>query len=173
MDHELTTRIRRLEDAVGTRPDFGVGVDRSVTTLVDGMRCTTDDGAWRIDTDLSDGLGGTASAPTPVVLVRAALGSCMAMSYRLRAARHGVAVRSIRVTVDTEAAIAGMLDLSSDEPAGFRWVHYHVEVDSPAPRADVMRILDDGDALSPVLDILTSALEVRRTVTIVDCAEVA
>ena len=54
-------------------------------------------------------LGGTGAAPTPGVLLRAALGSCMAMSYRLRAAKHGVELTSVRVTVEADSELAGML----------------------------------------------------------------
>ena len=46
-----------------------------MTTLTDGLRCTTEEGPWRIDADLPDRLGGDATAPTPSVLLRAALGS--------------------------------------------------------------------------------------------------
>jgi uncharacterized OsmC-like protein len=170
---DLDDRIRRLEEAVAVRPEFGVANVCAVTTLVDPVRCTTDDGAWCVDTDLPEGLGGSSSAPTPIALVRAALGSCMAMSYRLRAARHGVPVRSIRVTVETEGALAGMLDATSVEPPGFRSIRYHVDIESPAPHADVMRIIDEGDALSPVLDVLTTAMAVHRTVAVANCDEVA
>ena len=62
-------------------------------------------------------LGGDGSAPSPSVLVRAALGSCMAMTYRLRAARAGVELTSVRVTVETDSELAGML-LSTRRRAG-------------------------------------------------------
>src|SRR4051812_45095996 len=83
MAHGIADSIERLERALTNRPGFGVGTWRGVTTLSDGLRCTTEDGRWRIDVDLSDRLGGADSAPSPSALVRAALGSCMAMTYRL------------------------------------------------------------------------------------------
>lgn len=168
MDEEIAGAIERLERALATRPGFGVGTARSVTTLDGGLRCTTEDGPWRIEADLPERLGGDGTAPSPSALVRAALGSCMAMSYRLRAARHGVPLRSVRVLVETDAAVAGMLLADSPERPGFNAVRYRVEIDSPAPVADVMRVLDEGDRLSPVLDDLVRPASVERTVAITD-----
>ena len=59
-----------------------------------------------------------------------------------------------------------MLLPDSDEPAGFRGVRYHVDVESPDPAPVVRRILDEGDRLSPVLDDLTRDLAIERTTTI-------
>jgi uncharacterized OsmC-like protein len=167
MAADIADSIERLERALANRPGFGVGTWRSVTTLTDGLHCTTEDGSWRIDADLTDRLGGGASAPSPSALVRAALGSCMAMSYRLRAAKHGVALSSVRVTVETDVALAGMLQPESGERPGFRAIRYHVEVASTAPIDDVLRVLDEGDRLSPVLDELSKANAVERTVAVI------
>lgn len=164
--NELAAAVERLEQALARRAGFGVGTATAVTTLDDGVACSTVDGPWRIESDLSDRMGGTGTAPSPSALVRAALGSCMAMSYRLRAARHGVPVTAVRVTVETDSAVAGMLLVDSPEPAGFRAVRFHVDIDSPAPVADVRRVLDEGDALSPVLDVVARGHAVTRTVTI-------
>jgi uncharacterized OsmC-like protein len=163
---DIGTSIQRLERAVAGRPGFGVTTGAAVATLSAGLRCTVEDGPWHIEADLSDRIGGTGAAPTPTALVRAALASCMAMTYRLRAARRGVPLTSVRVTVESESAVAGMLLAASGEPAGFRSIRYHVEIDSPAPHDEVMELIDEGDGLSPVLDVLTTALSVERTVTI-------
>ncbi len=162
----IATAIDRLETALTRKPGFGVGTSTSVTTLTSGLRCTTEDGPWHTDADLLDRIGGEGSAPAPSVLMRAALGSCMAMSYRLRAAKHGVPLTSVRVTVETESAVAGMLLTDTSEPAGFRSVRFHVEIDSPAANEDVMRVIDEGDQLSPVLDLFTRSVAVTRTVAL-------
>jgi SAM-dependent methyltransferase len=80
MDESVTIHdaIVRLEAGLERRPDLGRRRDRSVSTVTSGVRCITREGHWTIDTDLPGGLGGHAAAPTPSVLVRAALGSCLA-----------------------------------------------------------------------------------------------
>lgn len=162
----IANSIERLERALADRPGFGVATRRGVTTLTDGLRCTTEDGPWRIEADLTSRLGGGDSAPSPSALVRAALASCMAMSYRLRAAKHGVSLTSVRVTVETDSALAGMLQPDSAEPPGFRAIRYLVEVESAAPIDAVLRVIDEGDRLSPVLDDLSRAVRVERTVEV-------
>jgi hypothetical protein len=83
------------------------------------------------------------------------------MGYRLRAARRGVAVETVRVEVETDAAVAGMVDPDSTFPPGFIEIRYRVEIDGPTP-AQIERLVREGDRLSPVLDIVTRANRVNR-----------
>jgi uncharacterized OsmC-like protein len=163
---DIGKTLERLEAAVARRPGFGVGTSHSVTTLGEGLQCSTVEGAWTIETDLLPALGGGGSAPTPNVLLRAALGSCMAMSYRLRAARRGVEFTSVRVSVEADSELAGMLGCDAAVPPGYTEVRYHVEVESPDDPARVLAVLDEGDRLSPVLDVLSRAVTIRRTAEI-------
>lgn len=158
--------IGRLEHAVEQRPGFGVGTSVSVTTMTDGLRCATEEGEFCTRSDLTRALGGEGSEPTPSVLMRAALGSCIAMSYRLRAARHGIELGSVRVTIEADSEIAGMLSCDASAPPGYTELRYHVDVESPASPDDVMRIIDEGDRLSPLLDVFTRANLAHRTTSI-------
>jgi uncharacterized OsmC-like protein len=161
-DERIARAITRLEDALGRKPGFGHSTTTSTTTLVDGLRCATREADHRIETDLTAALGGDGSAPTPSALLRASLGSCLAMGYRLRAARHGVPAGSIRVEVETDAAIGGMLHEDSVFPPGFIEVRYRVEIDGPASAGQIERLIEEGDRLSPVLDALTRPNRVTR-----------
>lgn len=162
----IAAALERLEAAVDRRPGFGVGTSRSVTVSSEGLRCTTREGPWSTESDLPGALGGSASGPTPSVLLRAALGSCMAMSYRLRAAKHGVDLTSIRVTVEADSEIAGMLFCDANALPGYTEVRYHVEIESSAPADQVRRLIDEGDRLSPLLDVVGRANTLRRTTSI-------
>ena len=162
----IAAAIERLEAAVDRRSGFGVGTSRSVTTSTDALRCRTHEGPWSIDADLPGTLGGDGSASTPGVLLRAALGSCMAMSYRLRAAKHGIEIAAIQVTVEADSELAGMLSCDAPAPPGYAEIRYHVEIESPAPADQVTRIIDEGDRLSPLLDVFTRTNTMRRTTTI-------
>ncbi len=166
MSTTISAAIERIEGVLERRPDFGRGTDQSVTTLLDGVHCTTTDGKWTVETDLSPALGGTSSAPTPGVLARAALGSCLAMMCRMRADRHGIEVTSVTVTVEADSAIAGMILTDSGEVPGYSDVRCHVEIESPAHPDEVQRIIDEGDLLSPVSDVFGRAMTVRRTTAI-------
>jgi uncharacterized OsmC-like protein len=167
-DLRIAEAVTRLEVAVERRIGFGRATNTASITLVDGLRCCSEEGAWSIDTDLPTGLGGSGSAPTPGVLLRAALGSCLAMGYRLRAARRCIPVRSIRVTVESDSEIDGMLHTTSTAPPGFTAIRYHVELDTSAPAEDIEAMVDEADQLSPILDAVGRANRVRRSLSIVD-----
>ncbi len=161
-----TDRIRlavtRLEGAVQRKPTLGSSTMVSTTTSTDGLRCVSQEGGHAVETDLGPVLGGDDSGPTPSALLRAALGSCLTMGYRLRAARNGIHVDGIRVEVATDSAIGGMLDLDSAYPPGFLEIGYRVEIDSPAPVEAIERLVDEADRLSPVLDAVTRTNRVTR-----------
>lgn len=162
----IADNIRRLEEAVVRRPGFGRATCRSRTTLGDGLKCISVEDDWTVDTDLPAALGGSSSAPTPGVLLRAALGACMAMSYRLRAERAGLGPFTVTVDVEADSQLAGMLLATSAAPPGFTGIRYHVEVECDAPHDDIRRVLDEGDRLSPMLDAIGRATTVTRSATI-------
>jgi len=164
------SRIReamgRVISVVERRPETGQDTNQSTTTLVSGLACVSEEGGWRLDSDLSETMGGQGSAPTPGVYGRAALGGCLAMGYKLRAETLGIEVTSVKIDIDADSDMAGMLFLESASPPGYSEVRYHVQIESPAPEADVRRVVDEGDALSPYLDVFSRAHEMKRTLTI-------
>lgn len=161
----VTPALERLHAAL-QRPGFGHSTSTSESTLVGRLRCSTRERTAVIETDLPPALGGEATAPSPATLVRAALGACLAMGYRLRAAELGVDLAAVGVTVESESELRGMLEPAADVPPGLTALRYHVEIESPAPQHEVERIIELGDRLSPVLDMLTRPHAAERTVSI-------
>jgi uncharacterized OsmC-like protein len=162
----LSAALDRLENAVTKRPSVGIGTERSISTITDGLSCTSEEGAYRFETDLPDSMGGDGSGPSPGVLGRAALGSCLAMCYQMRAARLDVELTSLSVEVDADFDVLGMLSMESTARPGYSEVRYHVRVESPAAEADILRVLDEGDALSPYRDVFSARTPMTRTVSI-------
>jgi uncharacterized OsmC-like protein len=162
----IATALDRLHRALAARADFGRHTASSVATLSDGLRCSVTEQRWAVEFDLAPALGGDGSAPSPTVLARAALGACLAMGYQLRAAEAGVELSAVRVTVETDSELAGMLVDGAAVPPGFTAIRYHVDIESPASTETVERLVEQGDRLSPVLDMLTRANQVQRTVSV-------
>ncbi len=52
------------------------------------------------------------------------------------------------------------------DPPGYRQIRYIVTVENDAPEAEVMRVLDQADACSPLRDDFARALDVRRQVNL-------
>jgi len=166
LPQSLSVALDRLEKAVRKHPSLGTGTERSISTITDGLRCTSEEGAFRFETDLPDTMGGGGSGPSPGVLGRAALGSCLAMGYQMRAARLGVDLASLTVEIEADFDVAGMLSLESNARPGYSEVRYHVSVKSSAPEADILRVLDEGDVLSPYRDVFSARTPMKRTVSI-------
>jgi uncharacterized OsmC-like protein len=164
----IADALKRLNGTLARRPEFGHHTGSSVTTLVEGLRCETEAGGWTVVSDLGPAFGGERSAPTPSVLLSSALGACLAMGYQLRAAEHGIDLTSVRVAVETDSELGGMLQCDAAAPPGFTEIRYRVELESAACRSDVERIVDLADRLSPVLDALTRVNRVQRTVSITE-----
>jgi uncharacterized OsmC-like protein len=162
----IADALKRLNSALARRPDYGRHTGSSVTTLVEGLRCETEVSGFTIASDLRPALGGEGTAPTPTMLLSSALGACLAMGYQLRAAEHGIELNSVRVTVETDSEVRGMLQCDAAAPPGFTEIRYRVEIDSPARTSDIERIVELADRLSPVLDALTRVNGVQRTVSI-------
>lgn len=162
----ISAALDRLNGTLARRSGFGQYTGSSVTTLVEGLRCETEAGGWTIASDLRPAMGGEGSAPTPTVLLSSALGACLAIGYQLRAAERGIELSSVRVTVETDSELRGMLQCDAGVPPGFTEIRYRVELESPAGKGDVERIVDLADRLSPVLDALTRVNRVQRTVSI-------
>ena len=114
----LSVALDRIENAVTRHPSLGIGTERSISTVTGGLRCTSEEGPFRFETDLPDTMGGDGSGPSPGVLGRAALGSCLAMGYQMRAARLGVDLASVTVEIEADFNVAGMLSMESTARPG-------------------------------------------------------
>jgi hypothetical protein len=54
----------------------------------------------------------------------------------------------------------------SDSAAGWEAIHCHVDVVANADANQIMNVLDEADAMSPMLDLVQRANAVSRTVAI-------
>lgn len=97
---------RYTDNAAVARIDTGL---RIVATAADGSSVTT---------DMTRGIGGTASAPSPGWLLRAAEATCVATFIVLRASQLGREVEGVEVAVDSESDDRGLLGIDPSIPAG-------------------------------------------------------
>jgi uncharacterized OsmC-like protein len=112
--------IESATDYLSQQPEDARSTDSpAVATLVDGLvvRVTGPDGAT-VTTDMVPSVGGTASAPSPGWLLRAAEASCVVTLIAMRAAVLGISLDSVEVTVDSESDDRGILGIDETVPAG-------------------------------------------------------
>ena len=98
------TAIRSaIENAAGylaDHPDEATELDTPATAiLVHGLSCRVQGPFGELTTDMATSLGGGGSAPSPGWLMRAALASCDATIVAMEAARSGVELTKLVVSV--------------------------------------------------------------------------
>jgi uncharacterized OsmC-like protein len=166
-EDNLREILERNAKAVSLRPALGRHTATTTVRLKPGLECEVVEGPWRLIVGVDEKSGGTNAGPSPGVLGRGALGSCLAVTYGMWAARLGVPIDSLEVQVEADYDSRGELGVSDDVPPGYTQVRYRVTVASAAPEADVRRVLDTADKYSPYRDVFTRAHDVRRELTIV------
>lgn len=164
---QIRETFERNGRALAMHPSVGLGTARTRVTMRDGLTCDVEDGAWKLSVDMSQQSGGDGRAPDPGVYGRTALGSCLAIGYTLWGAKRGITFSKLEIEVQADYN-SGAYHGVADVPAGYQQMRYIVSVESDAPEADMLAVLDEADAHSPYRDNFTRAVDVKRQVTIRD-----
>ena len=135
-------------------PEAAVSTDAAATAIrEEGLRFRVEGPKGALTTDMANSVGGGASAPTPAWLMRAALASCDATLIAMEAARDGVELTDLKVTVDSESDFRGVLGVDDSVHAGPRAVRVCIEVAAANATDDQLReIVQRAEARSPVRD---------------------
>lgn len=139
----------------------------AVTRVVmgEGLDCEIREGDWRITVDMSEKSGGDNLGPNPGILARGALGSCLAICYRLWAAKLEVPISDIVVEIQADFDARGEYGVA-EVPPGYSEIRYIVSLNSEAPEADILQVLDTAEAHSSYFDTFSRGTTLRREVHI-------
>jgi len=130
--------------------------------MVGGLRCEIEDGPWKLAADMPTKVGGDETAPTPGTLGRGALASCLAIGISMWAARLGIAIDKLEVEVQADFDARGELGVGDNIPPGYQEVRYLVTIDSSAPEAAVVKLLETAERHSPYRDIFARGQKMKR-----------
>lgn len=156
----ISTALQATSDAITANPEKARARAAPATArLLEGLRCeVTGVKGESMHTDMPPAMGGKASAPNPGWFMRGAVASCTATVIAMRAARLGVALRLLEVTVESESDHRGILGLDDRVSAGFSAMRVKVKIGADGADPSELRALAEwGDAHSPV------ACTVRRS----------
>lgn len=145
--------LERLGASISVQPAKARAKNAPATArLTEGLRCELS-GPYneRLVTDMPPAMGGTASGPNPGWLLRGALASCTATVIAMRAAKLGVVLSNLEVTVETDSDLRGILGLDENVSAGHGPVRMKVRIGSGSASSEALReIVAWADAHSPV-----------------------
>lgn len=167
------TKAHRISSAA---PGASTSRGQARVRLAYGMACDVEheDRTIRVDLPASD--GGGATGPHPGQLMRASLGACLVMGYRIWAARLEVPLDDVVLDVVCEYDVRGQLGLDPAVSVGWKRVTFDVVVRSTASEDDVRRVIETAHRLSPMLANLSPdvervfQVEVRRPVAADDAS---
>ncbi len=164
-EERIKSTSERNEKALRLKPTLGQGTAVTRARIREGLTCEVEEGPWKLTVDMSEKSGGSDAGPNPGILGRGALGSCLAISYTMWAARLGVPIESLEVEIQADYDSRGMYGLDGVS-AGYKGIRYLVRIESDAPESDILKMLDLADAHSPYRVVFSEAQELNREVRI-------
>ena len=160
------TTIREIAERnakmLALKPSRGRLTGVTKARIVEGVRCEIEEGPWKLAADMPVKAGGDETAPTPGVLGRAALASCLAIGITMWAARAGIPIDALEVEVQADFDARGELGVGDGIPPGYQAVRYLVSIDSPASQEALVDLLETAERHSPYLDVYSRALSTER-----------
>ena len=137
----------------------------AITTLVAG---TTTEVKVRVANheftiDEPSNLAGTNLGASPVEHLLASLGACQVITYQVWAAKLGIVVDSVEVTLAGDIDVHGFFGFDPEVRPGFQSIDLNVKITGPesSERYDLLtKVVDEH---CPVLDVLTVGVPVNST----------
>jgi uncharacterized OsmC-like protein len=115
---------------------------------------------------MAESVGGGASAPTPGWLLRAALAACDATLVAMEAARDGINLTALEVSVEGESDFRGILGVDPSVHAGPLSLRVAIRLAaSDATDEQLREIVRRAESRSPVRDALTRDVLMSTEIT--------
>src|SRR5262245_19292044 len=101
----ISAALEKTSTAIAADPARALVKATSATARVlEGLKCeVTGPKGEKMNTDMPPAMGGEAAAPNPGWYFRGAMASCTATVIAMRAARQGIGLKLLEVTVDSES----------------------------------------------------------------------
>jgi uncharacterized OsmC-like protein len=124
----------------------------ATATLESGLKCrVTGPSGEQIETDMPPALGGAGSGPNPGWFFRASLAACCSTVIAAQAARLGISLTKLEVTVEGEGDNRGMLGLDDAISAGHSALRTSVRISAQDATSEQLKeLVQWAAAHSPV-----------------------
>jgi uncharacterized OsmC-like protein len=149
---EVREAIERLSTVITAEPAKAKSKNVPATArLTEGLKFeVTGPNKERAVTDMPSPMGGGASAPNPSWYLRAGMASCAATVIAMRAAKLGIALTRLEVTVESDSDLRGILGLDEKVSAGLNPMRTKVSIGGDAGPKALRALVEWADAHSPV-----------------------
>ena len=149
----ISSAIETLGKAIAADPEKARAKATPATArLLEGLRCeVSGPKGEKAYTDMPPPMGGAGSAPNPGWYMRGAIASCAVTTIAMRAAKQGIELTQLEITVESDGDHRGLLGLDERISASFSALRLRIKIaaDGVDP-ARVRALAEWGDAHSPV-----------------------
>ena len=101
-----------------------------------------------------------------LLLGRASLASCLALSYTMWAAKLEVPLDGVEVNLETDYDARGQYGVDDSVPAGYLEIRYAVTLRTTAPDEEVNRLADTADRHTSFLEVWAQPQKLVRNLRI-------
>jgi uncharacterized OsmC-like protein len=142
-DSPIAAALSNMSEALAANPEKARAKYAPATaTLVGGLKCRViGPSGQEIETDMSAAMGGGGSAPQPGWFFRASLAACCSTVVAAQAARLGINLSHLEVTVEGEGDNRGMLGLDDRISAGHSAIRTNVRIGAENATPEQLRAL--------------------------------
>jgi len=162
----IKNKFERNEKALTLKPSLGHGTGVSIVRIKNGLECEITEGNWQLKTDMPKQVGGNGSAPSPGVLGRAALGSCLATGYMLWASKLDIDIQTLEIKIEADYDDGALFATSVSNP-GYSEIRYNVHIKSALSPTEIEAFLDEADKHSPYLDVFRRSQTCKRNAKVI------
>lgn len=164
----IRSAIEQASGYLAENPKAARATDTAATAVrEDGLRFRVD-GPWSpLTSDMSKSVGGDASAPSPGWLLRAALAACDATLVAMEAARDGIELTDLEVSVESESDFRGVLGVDLSVQPGPLSMRVAYRLAARNATDDQLRALvQRAESHSPVRDALAREMAMTTEIAI-------
>lgn len=153
MTSTIATALETVSAAITANPEKARAKYAPATaTLANGLKCRViGPSGESIETDMGKAMGGTASAPNPGWYFRASIAACCSTAIAMNAARRGINLTVLEVTVEADGDNRGLLGLDETVSAGHAALRTNVKIaaDNATPE-QLQHLVRFAESHSPV-----------------------
>ncbi len=166
MSAQLKQLIVNKQSAFRAQPESAKVTFKTSSRQTDGLRSEVEIRQHRLAADEPRSLGGFDSAPNPVELILAALGTCQEITYRAYATALGIPLDSVSVELSGDIDLRGFFAVDETVRSGYQNISGTVNLQSSASEEQLRKLSAVVNAHCPVLDILTNKVPVSLELAI-------
>lgn len=166
MSVKLKQLISDTQSTYRSTPDAAKVTFKSSSRQTEGLRSEVSIRQHRLAADEPPSLGGGDSAPNPVELILAALGTCQEITYRAYATALGIPLDSVSVELSGDIDLRGFFAVDETVRSGYQKIVGTVRIESSASDAELQQLSAVVNAHCPVLDILTNKVPVSLELSV-------